>query len=74
MKGLIFWTMDKDMKVEIIVEVELNPDLCDWPDATLSPLSWSNQLDSRPLWVRNIPDGENDVNGNIWNDSFFLLL
>ena len=44
-----------------------------WPDATLYPLSQSSQLESRPSWVRDIPDGGNSMNENIWNNSHFEL-
>ena len=44
-----------------------------WSDATLYPLSQSSQLETRPLWVRDIPDGGNCMNENIWNNSYFEL-
>ena len=40
---------------------ESNPDLCDIKCDALSILSFLIQLESRPLWVRNILNGGNDV-------------
>ena len=47
---------------------EWNPGLCD--DRTQYSIHWTNQANwsqSRPLWVRNITDGGNDLKWNIWN-------
>ena len=64
-------TLKKNMK-----KFSLEPGSEPWPlwwlDAVLYPLSLSRQLESRPLWVCNIPDGENDINWNVWNDWFFF--
>ena len=44
-----------------------------WMDAMLYPLSQSSELESRPFWVCFKPDRGNDMNGNIWNESYFEL-
>ena len=69
-KWIIFWTVDKDMKVTSTVEwttqvLEKEPEKIQawplwWPGATLYPLNLTSQLESRSLWVRNMPDGGND--------------
>ena len=48
---------------------ESSPDV--WDDRTQRSIQ-SSHLESRPLENRNIPVGGNDMNGNIWNDSFIL--
>ena len=59
------WKKSLQLNILSNLDWESNPDLCDWSDAMLYPLSYSSQLESRPLWVCSYNWWW------IWNDSYF---